>query len=68
MVTVRKGSKKKSGKMTSGGKCMWWESGRRFMLPVEANLRGIMLFMFLCLSLPLDLNSQIDINDVSSKS
>ena len=28
MVTVRKGSKKKSGKMTSGGKCMWWESGR----------------------------------------
>lgn len=38
MVTVRKGSKKKSGKMTSGGKCMWWESGRRFMLPVEANL------------------------------
>ena len=52
MVTVRKGSKKKSGKMTSGGKCMWWESGRRFMLPVEANLRGICL-MFLCLSLPL---------------
>ena len=54
MVTVRKGSKKKSGKMTSGGKCMWWESGRRFMLPVEANLRGIKCFlMFLCLSLPL---------------
>ena len=68
MVTVRKGSKKKSGKMTSGGKCMWWESGRRFMLPVEANLRGINVVYVLMSIIASDLNSQIDINDVSSKS
>ena len=68
MVTVRKGSKKKSGKMPSGGKCMWWESGRRFMLPVEANLRGINVVYVLMSIIASDLNSQIDINDVWSKS
>lgn len=35
MVTVRKGSKNDKWNNDEREK-MWWESGRRFMLPVEA--------------------------------